>query len=85
MTLEELAKIPYNRLLLLERFTGWVKSYGWTGRYYYEGILDNENEKYLVVEIRTGVFTKKFINISLLREIKEYQNVRKIVWWKPMD
>ena len=31
----------------------------------------SEDEKYLKVEVRTGWFTKEWIDLSLLQEIKE--------------
>ncbi len=75
MTLEELAKIPYNRLLRLKPYTGWVKTWGWTGRYYIDGIFDKpEAQRKYMVEIRTFPFGfKEYIYIDLLKEIKEYE------------
>lgn len=72
MTLEELDKISYNNLLQLDPFTGWKRTWGWTGRYYAEGIFQRDYPKY-IVEIRTfPLGIKQWVPISLLKEIKDY-------------
>ena len=42
-----------------------------TGRYFYDTATGSEGEKWIKVEVRTGWFTKVWINLSLLQEIKE--------------
>lgn len=73
MTLEELAKIPYNRLLRLKTCAGWRKTWGWTGKYYAEGLFERDRPDYMV-QIRTFPFGfTEYVPLWCLKEIKDYE------------
>ena len=73
MTLEELAKIPYNRLLRLEPYVGWKKCWGWTGKYYDERLFESKEPRYMV-QIRTlHILFKRYVPIDSLKELKDYE------------
>lgn len=69
MTLEEAFKAKH--LLQLVLFKGWKPCGKLTGRYFYDTDTGSEDEKYIKVEVRTGWFTKEWVHLSLLQEIKE--------------
>lgn len=69
MTLEEAFKAKH--LIQLVLFKGWKPCGKLTGRYFYETATGSEDEKYIKVEVRTGWFTKEWVHLSLLQEIKE--------------
>lgn len=69
MTLDEALKAKH--LLKLVAYVGWKPCGKLTGRYFYDTATGSEDEKYLKVEVRTGWFTKEWIDLSLLQEIKE--------------
>ena len=69
MTLEEALKAKH--LLQLVLFKGWKPCGKLTGRYFYDTATGSEDEKWIKVEVRTSWFTKEWVHLSLLQEIKE--------------
>ncbi len=69
MTLDEALKAKH--LMHLTPFVGWKPCGRLTGRYFHDTATGSEDEKWTKVEVRTGWFTKEWVHLSLLQEIKE--------------
>jgi hypothetical protein len=69
MTLQE--ALAAKRLLYLAPFKGWQTCRGLTGLYYYDTSTDNEDEKDIKVQVRTGWFKREWVRLDNLKEIKE--------------
>ena len=69
MTLQEAMNAKH--LIYLEPYCGFKPCRGLTGRYYYDTATDSEKEQDIKVEVRIGWFTKKWIHLMMLKEIKE--------------
>lgn len=71
MNLDEALK--YNEFFLLEPFKGFKKVGKLTGKYSYRGVF-KDGEGQLFVEVKTGLFSKVWVDIDLLRPIKQYKS-----------
>lgn len=69
MTLAE--ALQAKRLMYLIPFHGWRKCRGLTGLYYYDTVTSREDEQDIKVQVRTAWFSREWVNIHNLKEIKE--------------
>lgn len=71
MTLEEALNAPRGSLLLLKPFEGFKPCGKLTGRYYYDTLLEKEDESDIKVEVRTWFFVKEWVHLCHLKRIKD--------------
>lgn len=69
MTLDEV--MAAEQLTILEPFSGYTKCGKPTGKYYDSS--DNPDKPRIMVEVKDGWFSTKFVPLILLEEIKTYQ------------
>jgi hypothetical protein len=69
MTLEEALKAKH--LMLLVPFHGWKRCGRLTGKFFYDTATGKEDPNYIKVEVKTGIFSKEWVYLSNLQEIKE--------------
>ena len=69
MTLAE--ALQAKRLMYLIPFQGWHKCRGLTGLYYYDTPTNREDEKDIKVQVRTTWFSREWVMLYNLKEIKE--------------
>ncbi len=68
MTLDEALKAKH--LMKLSPFQGWRPCGNLTGRYFYDTATGEPKDEYLKVEVCTGMFSKEWVYLTNLQEIR---------------